>query len=40
MTQVKGDGFSFRKIIENKAAEIGAPAIITHVFATDVFCIE
>ena len=40
ITQVKGDGFSFKKIIENKAAKIGAPAMITNVFATDVFCIE
>ena len=40
INQVKSDGFSLRKIIENNAAKIGAPAIITNVSATEVFCIE
>ena len=40
INHVKNDGFSFKKIIEKIAENIGAPAIITKVLDTAVCCIE
>ena len=40
INHVKNEVFSFKKIIEKIAENIGAPAIITKVLDTAVCCIE